>query len=303
VGGLRTWPVVALASCRFSSPTVGPVDGSAADGPATPTVDAAMLGPWGTPQPVTGLSDPADDDDPTLTADLLEIYFDSGRPGGKGGADIWKSVRTSTSSPWQTPTPVAELNSSSLDSTPKVSPDGLTMYLNSDRGGGAGGSDIYVSTRSGRDQPWSPPVQIAELATASDDFGASTDPAQRRMIFNSNRGGGGEDLYETTRMSSTQPWGPPIELDNVNTTANDLSPYLTADDLVVYFHSDRPGLGQSDIYVATRTSIGTAFDAAVRIDEVSSSADDTDPWVSADGHTMFFASTRSGNSEIYEAKR
>src|SRR5262245_28394490 len=76
---------------------------------------ASMRGPFGTPTLVSNLSDPSYDDDPTLTADLLEIYFNSLRAGGPGLGDVWKATRASPTFPFGTPVPVTQLNSPSVE--------------------------------------------------------------------------------------------------------------------------------------------------------------------------------------------
>jgi Tol biopolymer transport system component len=105
---------------------------------------------------VPALLSGANDDDPTLTADLLELYFNSDR-GGVG--DIWMSSRSSTSADWGAPVVVTELQSDADDSAPEVSPDGLTLWWVSERGGAD--RDVWSSTRAARDQPWSTPSLVA----------------------------------------------------------------------------------------------------------------------------------------------
>src|SRR5262245_58586309 len=120
----------------------GSVSQDVPDAPSdmTPNVDdAAALGPFRNVQPVAELNTTGNEDDPTLTADQLEIFFTSTRAGGLGADDIWTSRRPSTSAPWGAPTLVTELSSPSRDLRPWISPDGLLLYFSSDRPGGAGG--------------------------------------------------------------------------------------------------------------------------------------------------------------------
>ncbi len=55
------------------------------------------------PVKITDLSTTFAEDDPALTGDELEIYFDSDRPGGTGGDDIWRATRTTRTSAWARP--------------------------------------------------------------------------------------------------------------------------------------------------------------------------------------------------------
>jgi hypothetical protein len=65
---------------------------------------------------------------------------------------------------------------------------------------------------------------------------------------------------ETSRCNPTAPFGAPVPLTNLNSPGNDAGAWLTADELTLYFASDRSGgVGSFDIYVATRTSIDAVF--------------------------------------------
>ena len=94
-----------MAACgRLGFDPAGSAGDAAGPGSADATAmaDAAPdapppTGPFGLAAPITELNS-GDDDDPTLTADMLEIVFDSGRTGGgaKGGGDLWTATRAST---------------------------------------------------------------------------------------------------------------------------------------------------------------------------------------------------------------
>ena len=65
----------------------------------------------------------------------------------------------------------ADLNTASLDGCPIQSPDGHSLYLASNRPGGKGGLDIWVSTRANTGDPWGAPENLPEpINSASDDF-------------------------------------------------------------------------------------------------------------------------------------
>ena len=71
----------------------------------------------GAPVEITELTSGLGEDDPSLTADLLEIYFGSRRTGGQGFEDIWRATRSSKDAAWGTPENVTALNSSSAETT------------------------------------------------------------------------------------------------------------------------------------------------------------------------------------------
>jgi hypothetical protein len=87
----------------------------------------------------------------SIRKDGKELFFWSGalRPGGVGLQDIWTSTRRSVHEPWSAPTNVgAPINSTSNDFSGTLSFDGNTLILSSDRPGGNGGTDIWMSTRT-----------------------------------------------------------------------------------------------------------------------------------------------------------
>ncbi len=98
---------------------------------------------------VSGLSSAQDDFRPNVRRDGLEIFFDSNRPGGIGGLDLWTSTRATTSDPWSAPTNLGSaINSTANDLRASLSWDGATLYFGSTRAGGEGSQDLYVATRS-----------------------------------------------------------------------------------------------------------------------------------------------------------
>jgi hypothetical protein len=96
-------------------------------------------GEFGAPAIVPELAAPGYNDfKETLPADMLEIYFCSDRPGGPGLQNVWFASRASTSNAWSTPSCVLEVSSTYNESGTALSPDGLTLWLSSDRPGQGG---------------------------------------------------------------------------------------------------------------------------------------------------------------------
>ena len=104
---------------------------------------------FGPAQLAPGLNSAFNDARPNVRKDGREVVFDSTRPGGFGGLDIWTSNRETTADGWSTPTNLGPLiNSAATDARASLSRDGSTMYFGSGRApGGDGGSDIYITTR------------------------------------------------------------------------------------------------------------------------------------------------------------
>jgi hypothetical protein len=264
-------------------------------------LDCGGDAPFGDPDLVDELSDTgANDRHPSLTDDLREIYFSSDRAGGAGATDIWMASRDDPGDPWDAPVVVAELNSSSSEEHPEISADGRTIYFASNRPGGFGNRDIYSSTRADRDEPWETPVQVPELSTGSRDLAPAQNAAGLAMVLQNDSKGSG-DLLLTVRASTSDPWGAPNPIDELNTSSVENGPFLRAGDLVIYFDSRRTGGG--DLFVATRDADTDPFDSALPLGNLNTIALEESPWLDPTRTIIYFSSNRSGNNEIYRAQR
>lgn len=129
---------------------------------------ASPSGPFSDVFHVAELSSPSSDITPHLTADGLKLYFASGRGPGPGGYDIWVATRASPEASF-TVELVPGVNSPSWDISPSLSPDGLQLYLASDRSGSLGKLDIWVAERADPQGAFGAPAPIPELNTPDDD--------------------------------------------------------------------------------------------------------------------------------------
>jgi len=307
---------LALTACRVADVDLGNrmcpcIDTYVCD-PATQTcvrelpdggMPDAMLGAFSLPEPISELNGAgSSEDDPTATGDLLEIYFDSDRPAtGAAMGDIWVAKRASTADPWDPPQLVTELASLADDTSPDISSDGLTMYFASDRAK-AGDRDLYVTTRKSRGDPWSTPVRISELSTTFEE-GSAVETADRlHLVFSSGRNGS-LDLFVATRAVLGGPWTNPTPIPGLSDPAFGEDQHdINADGTIVYYVSDKTGV--EHIYMATCAGPGGPCSNQQMLPVVNSAtAADVDPWVSPDGHTLLFSSSRSGNGDLYMATR
>jgi Tol biopolymer transport system component len=100
---------------------------------------------------------------------------------------------------------------------------------------------------------------VSELASNSADQRPSIRRDGLEMFFSSNRPGsldGSQDIWVTKRNSVDDDWAEPIALNAmVNSSAMDMSPNLSDDGLTLYFASNRPGCGDYDVYMTTRTRL------------------------------------------------
>jgi hypothetical protein len=210
----------------------------------------------------------------------------------------------------------SDLNTASLDGCPIVSPDGLRLYMASDRPGGLGGLDIWVATRTSRRAPFGTPVNLgAPVNSVKDDFCPSP-MADDWFFFVSTRAGGcgDADIYATRRVGE-RGWWQPVHLGcQVNSSGQEASPYLLKHDrtdrMLLYFSSNRAGgftetgPPDIDIYVSQLTLFG--FGPPQLVPGLNTSANDARPNLRSDGLEIVFDSNRPGTlggQDVYAASR
>jgi hypothetical protein len=290
---------VLVTACSGDLVTLGKVSGHDADSSGdAPRFSAPVL--------VTELaSSEAKTDNPTLTADLLEIYFTSERDGGAGDIDVWTARRDSPDEPFEEPEPVAVVNTDEFETSPAVALDGGELWVGAERDGGLGEQDIWVSRRASRAEAWSPLENVKELNSSDKDIPRPPAMQARVMPLGSRRGDSGR--YETflaERSDENAPFGEPRELVELEVEGqNTIDAFLTEDGLTLYFNRS-PGSGEDtgDLFVATRTTLASPFGDVVPLADLNTSDDERDPWLSPDGKHLFFSSDRDGTLSIYEAR-
>src|SRR6185312_12383172 len=157
-------------------------------------------------------------------------------------------------------------NGAALDGCPFISRDDKTFYMASNRPGGLGGIDIWVSHRASAGDPWGAPENVgAPVNSSANDFCPTIARDGHEFYFVSNRAGGcgGADIY-TTRLRNKSGFEPVENVGcDVNSAADEASPMPLPErgnGPVLYFSSVRPGgfsseaagatIGDSDLYVS-----------------------------------------------------
>jgi hypothetical protein len=107
-------------------------------------------GSFGPATLVTDLSSIANENRPSIRHDGLEIIFQSNRVGSLSAAlDLWVATRDDTTDSWSTPVNLGSpVNTAQIDNNANLSSDRLTLFFSSDRPGGSGGLDLYITTRT-----------------------------------------------------------------------------------------------------------------------------------------------------------
>ena len=214
-------------------------------------------------------------------------------------------------SEWSEPVHLdAPINSPARELGASLSPDELSLYIGSDRPGGLGAFDIWVSRRACRDCPWEAPANLgSNINSAGGDGNPVLSPDGLLLFFSGSRAGGhgGEDIWVSRRMDPNDDlgWGPPVNLGPaVNTAGTEggpsYVPALLGDQANLYFSRD------GDIYQARVGRDGEVLAPAVPVGELNTAATDNAPTVRRDGREIFFWSTRAGGmggADIWMANR
>lgn len=126
--------------------------------------------------------------DPCLSADGQTLYFSSDRPGGLGRHDLWFSRRVDGE--WSEPVNLGPgVNTEHAESGPTISTDGATLIFSSDRPGGVGSGDLWVSRWM--DGAWSPPKNLGpEVNSPGAEREPQISPEGRTLYFTGIRAGG-----------------------------------------------------------------------------------------------------------------
>jgi Tol biopolymer transport system component len=208
------------------------------------------------------------------------------------------------------------VNSASIDGCPFISKNELRLYFASNRPGGNGNNDIYVSKRARLDDEWGQPENLGDsINSSSAEICPTLTTSGRYLFFVSDRPGGcgGQDLYVSRRSNKhdDSAWEAPENLGcQVNSSLNDFTPSLFEDEngtVALYFSSSRPGgQGGTDIYASTLGEDGT-FGPAVPVAELNTEKDDQRPNIRRDGLEIFFDSNRpesiAGSYDLWVSMR
>jgi hypothetical protein len=220
-----------------------------------------LFSDWGAPQNLGGIINTSfSDRSPALSPDGGVLLFASNRPGGRGDLDLWMAIRSGGPVPqWQAPVNLRAPNTSASDFGPALMREGeggpVQLYFSSFRPGGMGGADIYVSSATGFEGPFSAALPVSELNSPFNDARPTIRGDGLALIFDSTRPipagdiGGLRDLWAATRRSMAYTWSAPRHLQVVNTAFNDSLPALSFDGRMLVITSDRQG-GDLDLYVS-----------------------------------------------------
>ena len=251
------------------------------------------------------------DGSPHMSPDGLSLYFQSKRPGGSGGGDLWVAYRETPDDSWGTPVNLGStVNSPADDWAPSFSPNELELFFTSKRPGGPGGfADIWLTTRETLEDDWGAPEPLGPNINTSDFEGHPSISSDGLELYfcawttNARPGSGSSDIWVTSRSSLSDPWAEPMNLGApVNSSSFEGEQDISADGLCLVFSGDRPGgSGAWDLWVATRRTKEDPWGDPVNLGPgINSSGTDAMADISDDGSVLLFASDRSGKSGVFD---
>lgn len=194
----------------------------------------------------------------TMSIDNKHIFFTRGRD--EGGVVLNFDIYTSDNinGEWTEAKKVEGINDPVYwDSQPSIASDGRTLYFASDRKGGRGGVDLYVTVKDLATGIWSKPENMGPVINTSYDEKSAFIHSDFQTIYFSSDGHpgvGGFDIFFSKKGEDGK-WGEPKNIGiPINTERDDLGFFVSTDGHLGYFASNEPArangksVGKYDIY-------------------------------------------------------
>ncbi len=203
------------------------------------------------------------------------------------------------------PIPLPGVNTASNELNAWLSADELEVWLTTDRPEGVGGYDVFRSTRDDPAAAFGPAMLLAGMSTVAAQEQVHSLSADALTLYGASDGIGSIgafDVMVATRPNALAEFSALAPIANINSGVSDSEPSISADGTELYFSSIRTGTW--DLYRALLGAGGT-FGAPVPIGELNMpDAGEGNAVVSADGLTIYFASTRDDPAwDVYAATR
>ncbi|RNI27941.1 hypothetical protein EFA69_17795 [Rufibacter immobilis] len=172
----------------------------------------------------------------SLSGDGRVLVFTScNRQDSYGSCDLYISYREGNE--WSAPKNMGRnVNTAAWDSQPSLSADGRTIYFASNRKGGQGGEDLWV-TRQQEDGNWSIPVNLGPKVNTPGRENSPFLHASGNTLYYATDGlpgMGGLDLFKIDREKDG--WGTPVNMGHpLNTHRDESSIFISADNTTGYY--------------------------------------------------------------------
>lgn len=186
----------------------------------------------------------------SISFDGQYLFFTGcNRKDGIGRCDIYFSQKINNN--WSEPKNIGKpINSLEWESQPCMSSDGRTLYFVSNRYGGFGGKDIWM-TRLNNYGLWEEPVNLGDsINTPFDEMSPFIHEDNQTLYFSSDGhvGMGGQDIF-ISRRNREGKWGKPVNLGYpINTYSDEYGLIVNSKGVLGMFATDRPGTKKRDIF-------------------------------------------------------
>ena len=198
----------------------------------------------------------------SLSRDGHWLVFTSDRPDGCGGSDLWISHRHNKRDDfgWEVPINLGCIvNSENDENGPFLIEDERTgqllLYYASNRMGGGVSYDIYISSLSEETGTFGLPEPVAELNSEKPEMHPNLRKDGLEIFFVRGQPGSGMDLWVATRETTLDPWSTTVNLTSLNSPVYEYHPSLSWDGTMLFFASQRSGLGLFDLFMSSRTKL------------------------------------------------
>jgi outer membrane protein OmpA-like peptidoglycan-associated protein len=195
---------------------------------------------WDVPEEISkSINTPENEGTCTISADGRTLVLTAcNRPDGYGGCDLYISYKEGKD--WSAPQNLGDvINTRDRETQPSLSADGHTLYFSSDRRGGIGKDDIWVSYLDPKGK-WSTPKNMGPTINTPDEEIAPFIHANGHTLFYSSNGlpgMGGFDIFMSKRVDTT--WSEPRNIGYpINTVAEQVGLFITANGKNAYYTDD-----------------------------------------------------------------
>jgi len=244
-----------------------------------------------------------------LSLDESQLYFTRKGADPRSDESFYRSVSARSSTGQLNWSPAIEIgapiNTPGNEGALCVSPDGLTIIITCcSRHDSYGTCDLYSSHKIGNN--WSEPENLGDLVNTSAWESQPCLAADGRTLFfvSTRKGGhGGSDIWKSIRQDDGN-WSELENLgDSINTTADEMAPFIHPDGRTLYFSSrGHLGMGGADIFVSRMDANGIwlkpeniGYPVNTKLDEINLiiNAKGTEAYITAEREKGF------GNTDIY----
>lgn len=206
---------------------------------------------------------------------------------------------------WERAAPISEVNTPENEGAQTLSADSKILFFTAcNREDGMGSCDIYYSRFV--DEMWTEPRNAgAPLNSSSWEGQPSFSSDNRYLYFSSNRPGGKgkKDIWRIGFIGFSEEgnprWKTPENLKDLNTSGDEISPFIHANNQNFYFASDtHVGMGGLDLFSAMIDDFGRVTELKNMGYPINTNKDDMGLTISSIGNIAYFSSAREADKGL-----